>query len=240
MINRIIEASLRKAGWELQKISKASRPTMAQGLKWLAENDIYISTVLDVGASNGGWSKICMDFFPNATYVLFEPQPVHSKPLDTFSRNCNQTIIPVKKAVGGSTGSTFFDASDPFGGALAENKAENTIKVELTTIDSSISELKTEGPYLLKLDTHGFERSILEGAENTLNHVEILIIEAYNYRITEEALLFWELCAYLSDRGFRPVDIVDTMHRQHDNSLWQMDIFFIRSSWEGFNHISYR
>ena len=240
MIKRIIESSLRRAGWELHRISKTSRPTMQQGLKWLAANNIFINTVLDVGASNGCWSKECMKYFPAAAYVLFEPQPVHSKALDTFSKNCNQEIIPVKKAVGGSQGNTYFDASDPFGGALASSNANNNISVALTTIDATVSELDIEGPYLLKLDTHGFEKSILDGAADTLKHAEILIIEAYNYRITDQAILFWELCAYLSDRGFRPVDMVDTMHRQYDNSLWQMDIFFIRSSWEGFNHISYK
>lgn len=182
-----------------------------------------------------------MSFFPEANYILFEPQPVHSDALDHFARSCKQDVMLIKKAVGASEGHTFFDASDPMGGALAPNgEGSNTIRVGLTTIDASLSQLETEGPYLLKLDTHGFEKSILEGAGNTLEKADILIIEAYNYKITNEALLFWELCAFLSDRGFRPIDLVDVMYRQHDDSLWQMDLFFIRSNWKGFNYISYR
>ncbi len=204
---------------------------MREGLQWLSEHNFYVKTVLDVGASNGCWSKKCMDFFPKATYVLFEPQPVHSDALDAFVESCKQTVIPVKKAVGASEGQTLFYAPRPFGGALARRKADNTIKVGLTTIDASVSQLQIEGPYLLKLDTHGFEKSILEGASNTLEKIDILVIEAYNYRITDEAFLFWELCVFLSERGFRPIDLVDVRHRQYDNSLWQMDLFFIRSTW---------
>jgi len=237
-MRRLVNVMLKKVGYELRRTSR--RSTMTHGLKWLCSHDFQVGTVLDVGASDGGWSIECMNYFPKASYVLFEPQPVHSDALDSFAKSYKQSVI-VKKAVGSSEGYTFFDASDPFGGALASNaEGEKHIKVGLTTIDSSVNQFQTEGPYLLKLDTHGFEKSILEGADNTLDMADILIIEAYNYRITDEALLFWELCAFLAERGFRPIDLVDIMHRQYDNSLWQMDLFFIKSNWEGFDYISYR
>ena len=223
----------------MRRINGTSRPTMVCGLKWLYDHNFHIATILDVGASNGCWSMDCMEFFPDANYVLFEPQPVHSDALDTFSKSSRQSVITVKKAVGSSEGKTFFDATDAFGGALAKGKADNTIEVELTTIDASVSQLQAKGPFLLKLDTHGFEKGILEGASDTLDQADVLIFEAYNYRISDEALLFWELCAFLAERGFRPIDLVDVTHRQHDNSLWQMDLFFIRSTWQGFDHTSY-
>lgn len=241
-MKQIIKTILRNAGWELHRINGTprSRSNMTEGLKWLCSEEFHIKTVLDVGASNGCWSKECMNVFPEANYVLFEPQPVHTDALDIFAKSCKQMVIPIKKAVGASEGHIFFDISDPFGGALARNsEGDNKIKVGLTTIDASVSQLEIEGPYLLKLDTHGFEKGILEGAANTLEKTDVLIIESYNYRITDEALLFWELCAFLSERGFRPIDLVDVMHRQYDNSLWQMDLFFIRSTWEGFNYISF-
>lgn len=237
-MKRIIKAILRKAGWELRRISATA--TMSHGLQWLSDHGFHIKTVLDVGASDGRWSRECMAFFPDAKYILFEPQPVHSDALGRFAQSCTAVVIPIRRAVGAREGHTFFDASDPLGGALTSTERDHTIKVEVTTIDSSISTLHAEGPYLLKLDTHGFEKGILEGASEALENATALIIEAYNYRITDEALLFWELCAFLSGKGFRPIDLVDVMHRQRDDSLWQFDIFFIRSSWEGFDYTSYK
>lgn len=240
-MREVIKRIIRKLGWDIHRVNpEALRPTMEEGLKWLASQGFLVNTVLDVGASNGCWAKRCMVDFPKADYLLFEPQPVHHQSLDVFRGSVTQKVTLIKKAVGAVEGHTFFDASEPFGGALSSKETSSTIKTEVTTIDASLSEQKARGPFLLKLDTHGFEKGILDGAEKTLEECSVLIIEAYNYRITEEALLFWELCALLSEKGFRPVDLVDVMHRQYDNSLWQVDLIFVRSSWEGFDYITYQ
>ena len=110
----------------------------------------------------------------------------------------------------------------------------------MTTIDNIIEETKIEGPYLIKLDTHGYERSILKGSLFTLEKTNALIIECYNHRISDEAFLFWELCEYLYKKNFRPVYIVDILNREYDNSLWQMDIFFIKSNYKNFEYNSYK
>ncbi len=233
---------LGRAGYEIRRKDSSvadSRNTMWQALHWIQDHGFSVKTVLDVGASDGRWSKDCMAFFPDARFVLFEPQPVHSQALDAFAGSSSGRVIPVRKAVGAEDGHLLFDVSAPFGGGPATHESEKIMEVDQTTLDSSTLQLQLEEPFLLKLDTHGFEKSILQGADQTLEKSEVLIIEAYNYRITDEALLFWELCAFLAERGFRPVDIVDLMRRKYDNSLWQMDLIFIRSSWEGFNRITY-
>lgn len=245
MIKRLAKQSVRKvlskSGWSRSATDRYSRSSMEQSLKWLSSQGVQIKTVLDVGASNGCWSKECMSFFPNAHYVLFEPQPTHSDALDTFANAHGKQVSLVKKAVGASEGQTFFDATDPFGGQLADSdNGAHSLKVELTTMDNSLSHLQIEGPYLLKLDTHGVEKGILEGSSKTLQQANLLIIEAYNHRITKEALLFWELCAFLAERGFRPIDLIDVMHRPLDSSLWQMDLVFAKADWEGFDHVTYR
>lgn len=228
---------LGKFGLELRRTGRL--PIMSQGLSWLSTHDFKIQTVLDVGASNGNWTKECIKYFPQAKYILFEPQPVHCQVLDKMVSSSLQSITPVKKAVGASDGVTFFDVSSPFGGALMNETGKNTIEVELTTIDKEVTELNANGPFLLKLDTHGFEKEILDGSTKTLENCSVLIIEAYNYRIADKSLLFWELCAFLETKGFRPIDLVDVLHRKYDKSLWQMDLIFIQSSWNGFNYISY-
>jgi FkbM family methyltransferase len=210
---------------------------MIDGIKWLSEH-IQIKTVLDVGASNGCWSNDCVKFYPESNYVLFEPQPVHNESLDLYSKKDNVTII--KKAVGDYIGTTFFDVTDPFGGAISDIDGDRMIQVPLTTIDETISELKIEGPYLLKLDTHGYEIDILEGSWKTLKNTNALVIEVYNHKICNECRMFWEICVYLSKRGFRPVYIADLVSREYDGSLWQMDIFFIRSESDCFKYNAYK
>lgn len=240
-MRQILHSFLDRLGYEPKRPvvkQQISRSTMFEGVKWLSDKKIEIETILDVGASDGRWSKACMKYFPGKQFVLFEPQPVHASALDELERS-REGISTVRKAVGGSDGTLLFDISDPFGGGPAVNGAEHVLEVEQVTIDTCIEEMAYKAPFLLKLDTHGLEKSILEGAPKTLSCCQALIIEAYNYRLTEDTMLFWELCAYLYEHGFRPIDLVDTMHRKFDDSLWQMDLFFVRSSWDGFGYINY-
>lgn len=238
-IRHIVKKLLNQAGLEIYRTG-TYRSSMNDGLKWLAEHGFKFNTILDVGASDGRWSAECMSFYPESKYVLFEPQPVHSKALDAFAGAHQQTVIPVKLAVGNSEGHTLFDAQNPLGGALTNKEGIHTIKVGLTTIDATLLKYQVEAPFLLKLDTHGFEKSILSGANDTIGKCSALIIEAYNFRIEKEAFLFWELCSFLSEKGFRVIHLVDVSRREYDNALWQMDLFFIQSTWKGFDYISYQ
>src|SRR6185312_9804788 len=103
----------------------------------------------------------------------------------------------------------------------------NSITVRVVTLDEALADATP--PLLVKLDTHGVEAAILAGAEQTLGRSVAWIIEAYNHRITTDCLLFWELCDYMAEQGFRPLDLVDVLHRPYDRTLWQMDLLFIRS-----------
>jgi hypothetical protein len=65
-------------------------------------------------------------------------------------------------------------------------------------------------------------------------------MECYNFRIAPEALLFYEMCDYLEKRGFRPMDMLDPLHRPYDDALWQMDFVFVRSDRPEFGYNAYR
>jgi hypothetical protein len=72
----------------------------------------------------------------------------------------------------------------------------------------------------LKLDTHGFEVSILRGAAQIESESSRLVIESYNFDLAPECLRFPQFCAYLEGPGFRCIDICDVVHRPGDGWLW--------------------
>lgn len=210
---------------------------MPAELGLLSRIGVAPATVVDVGASDGRWAKFAQAAFPASELVLFEPQPAHAQALDHFQIE-NPRAKVIRSAVGGAGGSSLFDAGDPFGGVLQEDRSANSITVPVVTLDDALSEARP--PFLVKLDTHGVEAAILSGAQQTLALSLAWIIEAYNQRITQDCLLFWELCGYMTTHGFRPVDLIDVLHRPYDETLWQMDLSFIRSDWEGFSYLGYR
>ena len=85
-------------------------------------------------------------------------------------------------------------------------------------------------PFLVKLDTHGFEVPILDGASRTLEETSLLVVEAYNFDLGPGALRFPDLCRLLEQRGFRCVDLADPMWRPRDGALWQLDLLFVPAS----------
>ena len=189
-----------------------------------------INTVIDIGASDGRWSIETQKFFPKAFYFLIEAQQEHEfalKKLKNKIQNFNYSIC----AAGDKNGTIYFDSTDLFGGlATSDNAKEGLISVPVSMIDSLVKENNLKGPFLLKLDTHGFEVPIFEGANETLKKTNLIIVETYNFRITKDSLLFGEMCAYLATKGFRCVDISEPMFRKKDKSFWQIDLFFIPSS----------
>ncbi|MCG8524831.1 MAG: FkbM family methyltransferase [Opitutales bacterium] len=241
MVKRLIINTLQRFGYRLHKITPPEPMEMHKALSWIKNQGVKVHTLLDVGASNGCWSRDCMEVFKEQKYVLYEPQPVHHADLASFQSEFIEQVMLELKAVGEKEAMIKFDASDPFGGSIASEKSgDSVIEVEMTSLDVSSRQLNLDQPYLIKLDTHGFEKAIFEGAEQVLKQAEVLIIESYNHRIEPETMTFWEQTQFLADRGFRPVYIVDVLNRKYDHSLWQMDIIYLKEEWGGFKYNRYQ
>lgn len=200
---------------------------MHSALSRRAISGLEINTVIDVGASNGSWSKTAKQYFPKAFYLLIEANGVHKQALVDFKSH-NPNMDYVLAAAGDSAGEICFDAQDPFGGQACHSPATaHHITVPMTTIDEQVAQKNLSPPFLVKLDTHGFEVPILKGAKHTLKNTSLIIIETYNFKLAPDGLLFWEMCHHLKAYGFRPIDLCDPMHRPTDHALWQLDLFLI-------------
>jgi FkbM family methyltransferase len=213
--------------------------SLTAALRRCRDRGVAVGTVIDIGASNGCWSLAARRYFPAASYYLIEAQREHEDALVRLKTRLGK-LDYVIAAAGDAEGEIYFDASDLFGGVAGhEPFAENGIVVPMVTVDGEASRRGLQPPYLLKLDTHGFEVPILEGASETLRGASLVIIEAYNYRLTDVSLRFHELCAYMEERGFRCVDMCDPMHRSTDGALWQFDLFFAPTTDRVFESNSY-
>ncbi|MBI5865101.1 MAG: FkbM family methyltransferase [Planctomycetes bacterium] len=203
--------------------------SMRGGIARAAYRGPGIGCVVDVGASDGGWSRLAHEYYPDAEYLLIEAQTLHADGLRRFCGEGPKARYELV-AAGPRDGTIHFDAQDPFGGAAGEQPTgPSDVVVPMRSIDSLVAQHGLSGPFLIKLDTHGFEKAILQGAAATLRRAELLIIEAYNFKLNDtdpNCLRFHELCAWLEQRGFRCIDLCDVSRRRCDRVLWQMDMFF--------------
>ena len=210
-----------------------------RALERIVKRGMQIGTVVDVGASNGSWSEVCMRHFPAADYLLLEAQSCHVDELEAFCKKFPQARY-ILAAAGNEDGFCYFDDGDPFGG-LASNEATRHCKTKLPMLqlDTVVKNDKLKGPFLLKLDTHGFELQIIQGAEALLLHAELAIIESYIFRLNDKALLAHELCAEMDKRGFQLIDFSEPMWRSKDMALWQWDLFFVKKTHPVFQSNTY-
>lgn len=198
-----------------------------------------IGAIIDVGASDGRWSLLAKKYFPEAFCLLIEAQGAHRVALEKAKKQLVHADYIIA-AAGDQQGTIFFNADDLFGGlASVTPVGNNCISVPMVTVDDEVLRRGLSPPYLLKLDTHGFEVPILEGAKKTLASASLVVIETYNFRLTDSSLKFYEMCAFMESKGFSCVDLAEPMHRPGDKAFWQVDLFFIPSNNPVFSSNSY-
>lgn len=186
-----------------------------------------VKTIVDVGAALGNWTRMCLGFYPDAKFLLFEPQPVHEESLSALCGEFGDQVSWVKAAAGKEKGRIFFDVSDPLGGQASDKPyEEHNLEVEMCSIDEELERLGWEGPYMLKLDVHGFEVPILEGAEKTLRNCAVAIIECYNFPIAEGSLELHEMCDWMGERGFQCVDATSPHQMEEHGDRFWFDLVF--------------
>lgn len=204
-------------------------PLLDRALRRLENHNLQIASLIDVGAARGLWSKVFARHFPDRHHLLVEANQVHLPDLNKVCQE-NKNWQFALTAVGGTTGQGYFDGSDPLVGQLStEAWNEKYLPCPVVTLDDLLAKQPVPGPYMIKLDTHGVEVPILSGATKTLKQTNVLVIEAYNMTFGGVAIPFWELCRYMLDLGFRPLDVFDLLYREVDSAFWQFDLLFVRS-----------
>lgn len=210
-------------------VAPPSRWTMGAALDRVAKLGLAPATLIDVGAASGEWSRTAKAVFPDARCLLVEPIADRRAGLETLARAWPGSVVETVVA-GESAGEVRFNITDdPEGsGVYGANGAGRIVTVEQDSIDRLVARHALPGPYLLKLDTHGYELPILRGAANTLENTELLVVEAYGFRPSPTAVRYWELCAWLHERGLTPADMAGLMGRKRDGLFWQADLLFLR------------
>ena len=194
-------------------------------LQRIKRRGVEIGTVIDLGAARGDWSKMARAVWPNTKCHLIEANHHWQRELHELSADPAYSFVIAAAGPSKGAGMFRFTENNPFGGAGTLGGEPDAVRVPQVTVDSECAERQLKAPFLLKFDTHGFEREMLKGCTETLKHTELLVIEAYNFGPREKR--FPAMLELLEDMGFRCVDIGEPLFRERDRSFWQMD-FFLR------------
>jgi FkbM family methyltransferase len=210
----------------------------AGALERIAAKQLAINTIIDVGAAKGAWTECARRHWPAAHAHLLEAKESWRSDLEKYQKNRGNASFEIA-GVTKAPGKIYFPKDvDEYGGAVFSDSAarENLEEIDATSIDHEVQRLALAPPFAIKLDTHGTEVDILDGAVETLKNTAFLCIETYSM-IGQKR--FPELIMDLQERGFRCADVAEPLFRPTDKLLWQIDFYFLRAGHPAFKDFRY-
>lgn len=203
--------------------------TMFDHLRNLRELGYNPAYVIDVGAYIGEWTLHAKNIFPDATFLMIEPQFSKVEVLNKITKENANTLF-ANALIGKEnrsnvvfyemeTGSSIYEELTSYGRTL--------VYYEMTTLDHLIAKYKLEGEIFLKLDVQGSEIDILKGSKKALENISFILLEASLLDYNNGAPLLADVMRYMDEIGFALFDICD-QRRVEGSILFQVDLLFTK------------
>jgi FkbM family methyltransferase len=181
------------------------------------------STIMDVGAYDASWSRSVARIWPDARFILFEPNPDMKRHCLAF---CGSRHVFFDCAVSDYSGSSGLSIEGT-NSHLTSAPSAQTVRV--LTLDAALRDRHVTPPALLKIDVQGEDLKVLTGgAAYVLPRVEVIVIELSLIPLHPTAPGLSEAIARLEGAGFRLADLCTFWRRPVDDALWQVDAVFVR------------
>ncbi len=135
--------------------------------------------LLDVGANYGYFSCLWASKNSRNKVFAFEASPVNIQPLinNVKKNGLTEIITIIPKAVGKEPGKLTFDLGNETQqtgwGGLSINSSDNSVEVEVDTLDNYADLYKISTVDVLKVDTEGADTWVLYGAEKLIRQKRI-------------------------------------------------------------------
>lgn len=211
--------------------SQTPRASMHACLRQAYLNGLNPKTVIDVGAAQG--TPVLYHVFPQARYILIEP-------LEEYIPYLNQVVDRLDTAeyiIAAATakpGNVIINVHPDLEGSslYLEDEDSDVNGVERTipgmTLDNICAERRTDGPYLIKIDTQGYELEVLQGAQIVLKDTDFVILEVSFFEFFKGGPQVYDCLSFMKEQGFVAYDIFDLQYRLLDGAMSQVDIAFVR------------
>ena len=210
-------------------------------------NKYDIDLILDVGANVGQYSQQVRELGYKNLIISFEPVA------SAFSK-LNKVCLKDKKWICNNF------ALGNYNGEAEINVAENLVSSSILKMEKTHEEASPKSNYVssekilvktldsifnayestsrnifLKLDVQGFEKKVLEGAENSLTKIRGIQIEMSLDNLYESELLFDEMKLLIESKGFELCSLEPSGLSKANGKLLQVDGIFFRT--ESYNKV---
>jgi FkbM family methyltransferase len=245
--HREYQRHLRDSGLRLMLFRAHRDPSDIFGECYFGKNYLGDSVrhVVDVGAHTGGFSRACYHLIRPLHIHCFEPNPEVIPQLRAMETRMPGTSLHVHNVAAGADDAlvAYKKAENPLLNSLLEfddkergflsdynfNVAANA-QVNQVTLDSVFSDL--EEIDFLKIDTQGYELSVLAGAKRVLAKTRVVMIEINFVSMYSGGSTFPAVHQVLTDAGFLLVQL-DAPSRSRGVCVWTDAMYVARSLVDG-------
>lgn len=200
-----------------------------------------IDLVLDVGANAGQYGRFLRNIGYTGRIASFEPLSSafaaleHARagdPLWDAQRVAlsNQEGFATLNVAGNSESSSFLPMLPAHLAAFPESRYVNTERVPMTTLARVVAAVPADARVFLKVDTQGYERTVLEGAGAAWGRFSGVQLEMSLVPCYDGELLIHEMIAYMSGHGFVLMSLEPGSSDQRTGQLLQIDGLFFRAT----------
>ncbi len=237
MLKHLLQEALSRRDYELKDVQHPLRKAPAF-FEAMVPKGLRPGTVIDVGVGYG--TPWLMEGFPDAYTVLVEPNEGFREPIERLMANRRGEVhfigagpreaeMTLTLNVRQPTSSTM---SKPSGTQIEEyarrgwTRETRDVTVPVRRLDS-LPHADWPKPFLLKIDSEGFELEVLAGATGLLADVQCMIAEVSIAERYEGGYNFATFIAALDGYGFQLFDITDMLQFGRRGRLSTIDAVFV-------------
>lgn len=196
--------------------------------------------VIDVGANRGIWTRVAMKHFPNAQYIMIEPQET-LKQFSTDLLNGSSRATWITAGVSDRTGTLpFYAARRDDSSSFLEGRREagqGSTNVEVVTLNDVASKYCDGIPELVKIDAEGFDLKVLVGASDLLGKTDVILIEALVFGTGQENTLS-AVMRKMDEAGYHVMEITEVNRSPKYGIAWLCELAFVRNECAWLNWVS--
>jgi FkbM family methyltransferase len=252
MLATMAKGAIRRAaarlGYEIRRTPPPAAPTgppappphgvgsMEEFLRFLRTVGLAPRCVLDVGAYDGRWSAMAAKEFPDARFVLIEPQAELAPALGAFCAGHRGGARFVSAGAAATAGRAVQTTGDELHGSSylppPDERALQAGRQRVTPMVTIDAEFAAEPclPDLVKLDVQGYELEALKGATRLFGHTECFILEISMFGGGSSWWPgFHDAVDFMHRRNYQVYDVCGFLRRPLDGALGQIDLAFVRA-----------
>lgn len=235
----ITEDFLKKRGYQLRPFPEYSHEAIMRA-KAMQHYDIDV--LFDIGANSGQYGSLVRTLGFKGKIVSFEPLDNAFNNLEKKSNNDLNWIVN-NFALGDTFGKSFINVSGNSYSSSILNMLErhsdaapaslyvSKQEIEVKTLDSIYKDYCNDSNnIMLKVDTQGYERNVLDGADEFIKQVTLIELEMSLVPLYENQLLFRDLLDYVEAKGFKLFSLENEFSDEKNGQLLQVDGIFINNN----------